>query len=106
MPSARRLLWSRRSKQDLRVIWQYYSQAASTDVADRLLSDIASAARRACERPTAWRSRSELVPGVRSILVRPYTLFFRFDADLVEIVRVVHERRDFVALFTKDRKSP
>jgi plasmid stabilization system protein ParE len=45
-----------------------------------------------------------LAPGLRSALARPYTIFYRVQTDEVEIVRVLHERRDFPAIFSgRDR---
>jgi plasmid stabilization system protein ParE len=36
------------------------------------------------------------------VLARPYTVFYRLQNDAVEIVRVLHERRDFPAALSKD----
>jgi len=102
MPAAKRAVWSPRADQDLREIWRYYTSAASNEIADRLLYDIDSTARRAAERPQASRAGDELIPGLRSILVRPYSLFYRVTGNDIEIVRVLHERRNFPALFPKD----
>jgi plasmid stabilization system protein ParE len=38
------------------------------------------------------------------VLARPYTIFYRLQNDAVEIVRVLHERRDFLAAFSKDEE--
>jgi plasmid stabilization system protein ParE len=63
------------------------------------------------ERPLARRSREELMPGLRSALTRPYTIFFRIRDDEfffrirddeLEIVRVLHERRDLPAAFAQE----
>lgn len=48
----------------------------------------------------AWRSRDEIIPGLRSILVHPYVIFYRANND-VEIVRVLHQRRNFAAVFSE-----
>lgn len=48
-----------------------------------------------------WRARDEILPGLRSVVVHPYTVFYRVRDDTVEIVRVLHERRDFAAVFGK-----
>ena len=48
-----------------------------------------------------WRARDEVVPGLRSMLVHPYTIFYRVDDQAVEIVRVLHERRDLARIFSK-----
>jgi len=35
------------------------------------------------------------------MLVHPYTIFYRVDDHAVEIVRVLHERRDLARVFSK-----
>ncbi len=46
----------------------------------------------------------KVMPGLRSVLVHPYGIFYRVNDDTVEVVRMLHERRDFAsALSKKDR---
>ncbi len=45
------------------------------------------------------------MPGLRSILVYPYIVFYRVTGATVEIVRVLHQRRDFAAIFDKKPSS-
>lgn len=104
MPAARRLFWAPAAKRDLRDIWRYYARIASPDVADNLLREISRAAERAGENPLAWRARDEIRPGLRSVLARPYTIFYRLQEDTAEIVRVLHERRDFPTEFSQDKE--
>lgn len=104
MAKDRRVLWAPRARQDLTDIRRYYARNASPEIADRLIREIERITRRIAERPLARRSREELAPGLRSALVRPYTIFFRVRNDDVEIVRVLHEKRDFPAALTPDRE--
>jgi plasmid stabilization system protein ParE len=39
-------------------------------------------------------------PGLRPILVRPYIVFYRVSSNSIEIVRVLHQRRNFAAVFS------
>jgi plasmid stabilization system protein ParE len=41
------------------------------------------------------------MPGLRSVLVHPYTVFYRLNDGAVEIVRILHERRDIARVFLK-----
>jgi toxin ParE1/3/4 len=101
-----RLRWSRAAGRDLRDIWRYYDRVASRDIADHLLRKLIDAGARAAERPLMRRVRTELSPDLRAVIVHPYTLFYRVSGDEVEVVRVLHERRDFEAVFkTKSRKT-
>lgn len=43
---------------------------------------------------TIDHARDELRPGIRGFPVRPHVIFFRYTADEIEIVRVLHARRD------------
>jgi toxin ParE1/3/4 len=65
------------------------------------LREIYGAGQRLAEQALMWRSRDEVMPGLRSVLVHPYTVFYRVIDGKVEIVRVLHERRDFAAVFRK-----
>jgi toxin ParE1/3/4 len=47
------------------------------------------------------RSRTALKPGLRSILSSPYIVFYSVSDRGVEIVRVLHERRNLAAEFSK-----
>ena len=102
MPAGnRRLVWAPAAKNDLRDIWRYFVGVASPEIADRLLRDIHRAGERARDRPQTWRVRDEIMPGLRSILVHPYVVFYRFSGETVEIVRVLHQRRNLAAVFPK-----
>ena len=92
--AAAKLRRSPASEQDLRDIWRHFAEIASVEVAGNLLREIARAADRIADHPLAWRERGDLVPGVRSVPIHPYSIFYRLQDDVVEIVRVLHERRD------------
>jgi toxin ParE1/3/4 len=102
MPAeARRIIWAPAARNDLREIWRYFVGVASRDVADRLLRDIHRASERARQRPMAWRARDEIMPGLRSILVHPYVIFYRTGDGAIEIVRVLHQRRNIAPILSK-----
>ncbi len=52
-----------------------------------------------------WRARDEVMPGLRSVLVRPYTVFYRVQNGVVGIARVLHERRNFPEIFSKEERK-
>jgi plasmid stabilization system protein ParE len=39
------------------------------------------------------------MPGLRSVLVHPYLIFYRLTDTRVEVARVIHGRRNFAAIF-------
>lgn len=44
--------------------------------------------------PQTGRPRGELGPGLRSLVERPYIIFYRVEGGVVEVVAVVHGARD------------
>src|ERR1700685_751799 len=73
----RHVIWAPRARHDLADIWRYYSRVATVEVADRLLHEIDVAGRHLSENALRWRARDELAPGLRSVLVHPYVIFYR-----------------------------
>ena|SRR5215469_8962078 len=97
----RQVVWAPRAKRDLQELWRYYQRVASPEIADKLLREISAAGERLAEQGLTWRTRDEILPGLRSVTVHPYTVFYRVKNGVVEIARVLHERRDFAAIFSK-----
>ena len=98
----RRLIWSPEAESDLLQIWHWGASHFSTDIADKHLRDISSAAQNLCDFPESGRSRDDLLPGLRSIVIFPTVAFYRQRLDLVEMVRVVDGRRNIAAMFEID----
>src|SRR4051794_41387386 len=98
MAAAKRVIWSPAAEQDLLDIWAYYARVGSPSVADNLLRDIQRASETFAEHPLLSRDRSELLPGLRSVVVHPHVIFFRVHDDAVEVARVLHGRRDLPAI--------
>ena len=101
----REVIWSLTAQQDLIDIWGYFARVASWATADRLVDEIEAAANRLVIDPRMHRVRHDLIPNLpgelRAAPARPYTLFYRMNPqsahghEEIEILRVVHERRDF-----------
>jgi toxin ParE1/3/4 len=93
------ILWSPEAEQDLFDIWLNVAPEASPATADRQLRLIDETATTLREWPFAGRDRSELLPSIRSLAAKPYVIFYRAGPSRVEIVRVLHGRRDINAIF-------
>jgi plasmid stabilization system protein ParE len=101
----REVVWSPAAEQDLIEIWGYFAGVASPATADQLVDEIEAAANRLVIDPRMHRVRRDLIPDLpgelRSVPVHPYTLFYRMNPqsahsrEEIEILRVLHERRDF-----------
>jgi toxin ParE1/3/4 len=102
MPKVRPpIFWSPKAEEDLIEIWTYLARESSDQVADDQLNHIERACATLEMLPYSGRPRDNLLPGVRSMLVHPYVVFYRVRNEAVEIIRVIHGRRDIGAIFAK-----
>jgi toxin ParE1/3/4 len=86
---------------DLFEIWDYLASEASERVADRQLRRIEAAFERLKSWPYSGRKRDEMVVGMRSVPTDQYVVSYRVHADTVEVIRVLHGRRDFASILVK-----
>jgi toxin ParE1/3/4 len=93
------LVWSTDAEADLFEIWNYLSRESSHAIADTRLRLIDECANRLRDWPYLSRTRDELLPGMRSVVVESHLIFFQVSATTVDIVRVVHGNRDIDAIF-------
>ena len=104
-----RVIWAPAARRDLLEIWDYFVSVASPEIADNLLREIQSTAGRLLIEPRSFAVRRDLMPdlpgGLRSVPVHPYMIFYRIEPLIdaedkdVQIIRVLHERRDFSSVF-------
>ena len=97
--SERRITRSSEADDDLVSCWLYGANEWSPEQADEHLFEIESICERLLDNPELGKSRDELVVGVRSIVIRPHVVFYRVSKTEIEIVRVVHQRKDVGAVF-------
>jgi toxin ParE1/3/4 len=97
--------WSPEAEQDLLAIWNYVAREASPDVADEQLRSLDRACEALAQWPHSGRARDELFRGVRSIAVEAYVVFYRVEDSAIEIVRILHGRRDVDAIFSRTGES-
>ena len=97
--------WSPEAEQDLLAIWIHVAREASPDVADEQLRFVDRACEALAQWPHSGRARDELFRGVRSIAVEAYVVFYRVEDSAIEIIRVLHGRRDVDAIFSRSAES-
>ena len=91
----RRYVLSPSAADDLRAIGDYIRQAAGDDLAARMIRQIQDKCRLIAKNPGEIGTiRDEIREGLRSFVVSPYVLFYRYTDSTVEIIRVLHERQD------------
>jgi len=89
------------AEQDLDEIWSYVAEDASLTTADRLIDDIVQRLELLSEQPTIGRIRREFGIGVRSFTVENYVIYYRHEGDDVLIARILHGRRDQIAVWSE-----
>ncbi len=89
------------AKADLREILSYLEER-SPPAADDLLEVIEQRCALLGLFPKIGRTRDELMPGLRSIAIEKYLLFYRITAETVEVVRILLGSRDIEAIFHGD----
>jgi toxin ParE1/3/4 len=94
---AKRLRRTARAEQDLVEIWHYIAEHNEA-AANRLLDQIDAKCRLLAAFPEAGPARDDIAPGLRYIPYRNYLVLYRILPDLIEVVRVVHGRRDLSRL--------
>jgi toxin ParE1/3/4 len=99
----RRIIWSLPAERDLVEVWNYLYREASRDIADAQARKIRDRCALLRAHPLMGRPRDKLQPGLRAVLVSPYIVFHRVMDNDVQIVRVLHERRNIEAIFAADR---
>ena len=93
-----RLVVSKSAENDLEEIWLYLVEFGET-VATKQIDDIFVQCERLLVMPEMGRKREDLAPGVRSIVIGRYIVFYRLSEDRVELVRILHTSRDIRRFF-------
>ena len=96
---------SARAYLDYREIWEYLADNGGEAVADGKLADFDAKLALIAELPHLGRERPELAPDLRSFPVGDYLLYYRPVAEGIELVRVLHGRRDVRQAF-RTRRTP
>lgn len=88
------IIWRAAAREDLREIISYI--ASANPVAARRMKNLLEASvMPTSEHPYMYRM-SERVPGLREIVAHPnYLVLYRVTATRIEVVSVVHARREF-----------
>ena len=89
---------TRRARQDLLNIWRYIAEDSPV-AADRFIDLLTRHCRLLGDNPHAGRRRDELRSGYRSFPVGDHLILYRIEQPGVQVMHVVHGRRDFSALF-------
>jgi len=87
------------AQEDLLDIWHFGANQWSPEQADRHLREIDDMCDQLRDDPKLGHKRDDLIPGLRSMYVRPHLVFYLISAGTIAIVRVLHERVDMAVRF-------
>lgn len=97
-----RIQWSFAAQNDALAIWQYIADNNLT-AADAQLDRIEASIRLLIKTPKIGRVRPDIQPGLRGMIKDDYLILYRLiaAAELVQVIRIVHQRCDLTGLFAK-----
>ncbi len=84
-----------RAEADLEDIWRYTAARWDLAQADKYHGALVSAFRDLAERPNVGRTCDEIRTGYRRFNVASHVIFYVLTDGKVDVVRVLHARRDF-----------
>ena len=92
--------WSDAAERDLEDIWDWIAEE-NIAAAQQKIEAIGAHIRLLGRTPQIGRLRAEIAPDLRALVEGNYLILYRFDQSdkRVEIVRIIHQRRDLSALF-------
>ena len=92
---------TRLAEVDLLEIWTYIAEN-SFEAAEDVVRAIAQKCQDCAEFPGMGCRRDELSPGLRSVVMGSYLIFYRPLEDGIRLMRVAHGSRDLPSLFDQD----
>lgn len=86
---------TRLARQEIRHLTEYYAEFASPEVARRAESAVFAALSKIKQAPQSYREGAKA--GTREYVMRsfPYTVVFRIKPQAVQILRVLHQARQY-----------
>jgi toxin ParE1/3/4 len=98
MSKSHQLVISEKAREDLIDIWQYIA-LDSMENADSFVDLVYEKCAALAAFPEMGRRRDELIPGIRSLAIRRYVVFYRIKEDYIEIARIISAYRDLGSVF-------
>lgn len=92
------LLISEPALQDLSELYSYVA-TDNPNAADELVDKIYELCERLTTMPKLGKTREELAIGLRSFPAKNYNIYYRISTESIEVVRILHNRRDISSQF-------
>ena len=85
---------SKKAVSDLEDIWLYTVEKWSIEQADRYYSLLFDEINFICKNVDSGKSMDHVRKGYRASKVKSHLIFYRVTNDIIEIIRILHERMD------------
>jgi toxin ParE1/3/4 len=92
---------SQRAEADLKAILEYL-QRTNPAAAQQYAADFYDKAQPLARFPEMGHLRPEIAPNLRSTLGWPYVIFYRVEGDVVQIIRILHGKRDLRRIMRRE----
>ena len=92
------LILTERAERDIRDIHQFISEY-NRPSADRVIRRLRQALITLADNPYLGIERNDVIPGLRSLSVNPYLIFYELSESGIEVARILHGSRDITRLF-------
>lgn len=95
-------LFAPEAAQDLKRIFDFiYEDSGSFDIASRYIDDIENLCRIIQDQPFIGLAQNDIAAGVRRFTIHSHIIFYRVLDEQVQVVRVLHGRRDITEQYFK-----
>jgi toxin ParE1/3/4 len=84
-----------KAEDDLAEIWRFTAERWNVEQADHYYGGIVNALVRLAEQPELGRPCDDIQSGYRRYNVVAHVVFYKFESGFVDVVRILHARRDF-----------
>jgi toxin ParE1/3/4 len=98
-----RLKLTEAAEQDLADIAAWLTMEASETTARRVVSDILQRLDGVLAFPESGAPRERICPGLRAVFRHSHAIYYRVEADVVAVIRVLHGARDASAIADSGR---
>lgn len=85
---------TKKAVSDLEEIWLYTVEKWSIDQADRYYKLIFDEIHFICKNLNAGKSMEHVRKGYRASKVKSHLIYYRIENDIIEVIRILHERMD------------
>ncbi len=87
-----KIVKSPHAESDLENIWLYSFEKWGEKQADHYYDALLNGINHLAENPLLGKSRDQIRQGYRSLQINRHVIYYRIQADIIDIVRVLHEQ--------------